>query len=75
VGNGHDEMTGLRFGDITHPEDLDADLAQAGQLLAGEITTYPTQKRYSGRTGRSPAPSSAPSDVPYRLLRSLSYAN
>ena len=46
VGYRHDEMMGLTFRDITHPDDLDADLGQARQLMAGEIATYTTQKRY-----------------------------
>jgi PAS domain S-box-containing protein len=51
VGYGHDEMMGLSFQDITHPDDLDTDLTQARQLLAGEITTYSTQKRYLRKDG------------------------
>ena len=51
VGYGHDEMMGLTFRDITHPDDLDADLADARRLLAGEITTYSTQKRYVRKDG------------------------
>ena len=46
VGYGHDEMMGLTFQDMTHPDDLEADLADVRRLLAGEITTYSTQKRY-----------------------------
>jgi PAS domain S-box-containing protein len=46
VGYSHEEMMGLTFQDITHPDDLDADLGQARRLRAGEITTYSTQKRY-----------------------------
>src|SRR5262245_51471536 len=46
VGYDHDEMTGLAFQDITHPDDLEADLADARRLLGGEITTTSTQKRY-----------------------------
>jgi diguanylate cyclase (GGDEF)-like protein/PAS domain S-box-containing protein len=36
--------------DITHPEDLDADLAQVQRLLAGEITRYQMEKRYITRS-------------------------
>ena len=35
-----------RFHDITHPDDLDADVSQARALLAGEIDTYAVEKRY-----------------------------
>jgi PAS domain S-box-containing protein len=41
-----DEMTGLRFQDITHPDDLEADLASVQRLLAGGIATYSMEKRY-----------------------------
>jgi PAS domain S-box-containing protein len=34
------------FQDLTHPEDLDTDLAQLHRLLAGEIATYSMEKRY-----------------------------
>ena len=48
------EMTGyprevlLRktFQDITHPDDLDADLDQVSRMLEGEISTYDMEKRY-----------------------------
>src|SRR3954470_3281732 len=46
VGYGQDKLLGLKDRDITHPDDLDADLDQARQLMAGEIPTYSTQKRY-----------------------------
>jgi diguanylate cyclase (GGDEF)-like protein/PAS domain S-box-containing protein len=39
------------FQDITHPDDLDADLAQLERLLAGEITGYEMEKRYFTRRG------------------------
>ena len=40
VGYSSDELTGLTFQAITHPDDLDADLALAGQLARGEIPRY-----------------------------------
>src|SRR3954467_1759294 len=46
VGCGHDEMIGLTARDITHPDDREADLADVRRLLAAEVTTYSTQKRY-----------------------------
>src|SRR4051812_23508541 len=51
VGYGHDELMGKTFRDIAHPDDLDADVDQARQLLAGEIPTYSTQKRYIRKDG------------------------
>ncbi|MGB5605168.1 MAG: PAS domain S-box protein [Gammaproteobacteria bacterium] len=41
-----DEMMQLAFQDITCPDDLDADLAYARQLLEGEIESYTMEKRY-----------------------------
>jgi diguanylate cyclase (GGDEF)-like protein/PAS domain S-box-containing protein len=45
---GHDEeaLLATTFQDITHPDDLDADLALVGELLAGHIRTYQLEKRY-----------------------------
>lgn len=45
---GYDESTLLSktFQDITHPDDLDADLSLVHRLLAGEIATYTMEKRY-----------------------------
>jgi len=51
VGYGWDELTGLTFQAITHPEDLDADLALAGQLARGEIPRYQLEKRYVRKDG------------------------
>jgi PAS domain S-box-containing protein len=46
VGYSHHELMGLTFQDITYPDDLQADLAYVGRLLAGEIMTYSMEKRY-----------------------------
>ncbi len=46
VGYRPDELLALTFQDITHPGDLEADLAQVQRLLAGEIETYSMEKRY-----------------------------
>jgi PAS domain S-box-containing protein len=46
VGYQPDELLGLTFQDITHPQDLEADLARVRRLLAGEIKTYSMEKRY-----------------------------
>jgi diguanylate cyclase (GGDEF)-like protein/PAS domain S-box-containing protein len=45
---GHDESALLKmsFQDITHPDDLEADLALVADLLAGRIRTYQMEKRY-----------------------------
>ena len=46
VGYPRDEMLRLTFQDITHPDDLSADLEQVQRLLAGELATYQMEKRY-----------------------------
>jgi PAS domain S-box-containing protein len=46
VGYTADELRELNFQAITHPDDLDADLANVAALLAGEIETYAMEKRY-----------------------------
>ena len=51
VGYSSAELTGLTFQAITHPDDLDADLALAGQLARGEIPRYQLDKRYIRKDG------------------------
>lgn len=41
------------FQAITHPEDLDTDLALVGQVLSGEIASYTLEKRYIHSGGRT----------------------
>lgn len=45
TGYTNDELIGLRFADITHPDDLDKDAAQHAQLLAGVIPAFQVEKR------------------------------
>jgi PAS domain S-box-containing protein len=40
------EMVGIHFKDITHPDDIAADLEQFGKLVAGEVEFYKMEKRY-----------------------------
>jgi PAS domain S-box-containing protein len=51
VGYPPEELTGLTFQAITHPDDLDADLELAGRLLRGEIPRYQLEKRYVRQDG------------------------
>jgi PAS domain S-box-containing protein len=51
VGYTRDELLQLTFQDITHPDDLDADLEQMHRLIRGEIESYSMEKRYVRRDG------------------------
>lgn len=51
VGYPVEDLVDLTFQEITHPEDLDADLAQVDALLVGKIDTYEMEKRYYTREG------------------------
>ncbi|MFP5254226.1 MAG: diguanylate cyclase domain-containing protein [Acidimicrobiia bacterium] len=51
LGYEADELAALRFQDITHPEDLEADLELVGQVLRGELDRYTLEKRYLRRDG------------------------
>lgn len=51
VGYTHEELLTLSFQDITHPEDLGADLKYVRRMLAGEIQTYSLEKRYLRKDG------------------------
>lgn len=46
LGYSEDELLALTFQDITHPDDLDADLDLLNQLVAGDIESYQMEKRY-----------------------------
>jgi len=46
VGYSEDELRGLKFQDITHPDDLVANLEMAKALLRGDVDTCSMQKRY-----------------------------
>jgi PAS domain S-box-containing protein len=46
VGYSKDELSQLTFQDVTHPDDLEQDLAYVRQLLDGTIRSYQMEKRY-----------------------------
>jgi PAS domain S-box-containing protein len=46
TGYSEAELLERTFQDITHPDDLEADLANVRKMLAGEIDTYQMEKRY-----------------------------
>jgi PAS domain S-box-containing protein len=51
VGYPEDELFELRFQDITHPDDLEADLVNVRRALDGEISTYSMENRYLKKDG------------------------
>ncbi|OGB31587.1 MAG: hypothetical protein A3F78_06600 [Burkholderiales bacterium RIFCSPLOWO2_12_FULL_61_40] len=51
VGYSLDELLSKRFQDITHLQDLEADLAHVRQVLAGDAKTYSMEKRYFRKNG------------------------
>jgi PAS domain S-box-containing protein len=51
TGYGENELLQRSFQDITHPDDLDLDLANVRKLLAGEIDSYQMEKRYLHKNG------------------------
>lgn len=46
VGRTPEELLSLRFGQITHPDDRDIDVAHMRRMAAGEETTLQREKRY-----------------------------
>ncbi len=46
TGYPREELLGMTFQDITHLDDLQKDLEHLDRLLAGEIRSYSTEKRY-----------------------------
>lgn len=51
VGYNEEELSAITFQDITHPDDLETDLAYAHQLLSGKIRSYQMEKRYFHKQG------------------------
>ncbi|MDX2369354.1 MAG: diguanylate cyclase, partial [Colwellia sp.] len=46
------QLQKMTWADLTHPEDLDADVEQFTKLLADEIEGYTLEKRFISRTGK-----------------------
>ncbi len=51
IGYSEQELLSRTFQDITHPDDLDADLDFVAQLLAGKTDHYQMEKRYFHKDG------------------------
>ena len=52
IGYRREELDRLNFKQLTHPDDLPADLANLTRLLAGEIRQYTLEKRYLRKDGK-----------------------
>ncbi|OBA60529.1 diguanylate phosphodiesterase [Mycobacterium sp. 1100029.7] len=52
LGYGRKALASLTFQEITHPDDLDADLALLGECLAGRRRSYRMDKRFIAADGR-----------------------
>src|SRR5439155_26869336 len=46
VGREQDELVGVAVRDITHADDVEADMEALGRMAAGEQDSYETEKRY-----------------------------
>ncbi|HEY0069902.1 MAG TPA: diguanylate cyclase [Chloroflexia bacterium] len=53
IGYSEDELLTRTFQDITHPDDLEADLGHIERLLSGEIASYDMEKRYFHKDGHT----------------------
>jgi PAS domain S-box-containing protein len=53
LGRDRSELIGSPWTAITHPDDVDADLASLNRVMRGEIGSYSMEKRYLAKDGRS----------------------
>jgi PAS domain S-box-containing protein len=51
VGYSREQLLECTFQDLTHPDDLETDLAHVRQVLSGELATYSLEKRYFHKDG------------------------
>ncbi len=52
LGYSREELTRKRWSELTHPEDLEGDLAEFARLLGGETDGYLMDKRFVRKDGR-----------------------
>lgn len=51
VGYSQEELLKIRFQDITHPDDLPADLVETEKIITGALKTFSMEKRYIRKDG------------------------
>ena len=51
LGYSRDELLGMKWTDLTHPDDLERNLVPQNRLLAGEIEHYTIDKRFLRKDG------------------------
>jgi len=51
LGYSEEELAGMTFQQVTHPDDLRADMDNLNRLLAGEVPYYHMKKRYFHKQG------------------------
>ncbi|MCB8914979.1 MAG: EAL domain-containing protein [Thermoleophilales bacterium] len=74
TGYSAEELAGMSFADITHPDDLEEDLALTGELFAGERDGFTMEKRYIRKNGEvvwiylTVAMLRNPDGIPYQAL-------
>lgn len=51
LGYSAQELTGMTWAALTHPDDLHADVTQFNRVLAGEINAYALEKRFIRKDG------------------------
>jgi PAS domain S-box-containing protein len=53
LGYTHQELAIRTFQELTHPDDVDADLNYVRRIIAGEIVSYQMEKRYIHKSGET----------------------
>src|SRR3712207_2118919 len=53
IGYKEEELLSKTFQDLTHPEDLNADIERLEQMLRGEIHSYQVEKRFLHKEGHA----------------------
>ncbi|MGE5373572.1 MAG: PAS domain S-box protein [Bacteroidota bacterium] len=53
TGYSHEELLEHHYFELVHPDDVEENLQFAGQLLAGEISSYTIENRYTRKDGQA----------------------